>query len=195
MLHVKHTDFEKNEKLKEYVALIQKWQPKINLVSNETVKEIWSRHIKDSAQILEYINDDETISDLGSGGGLPGIVLAILNPTLKIKLVEIDKRKCVFLNDVRIKLKLNIEVINQKIEQTDLKTDVVTARALTEIENLLTISVKNIKSDTRFILLKGEKVEFELAKASEKFSFEKEIHQSATNASGRIVILRRVKCL
>lgn len=195
MLHVKHTDFQKNEKLIAYVDLIKKWQPKINLIGNETINDIWERHVFDSAQLLEYIDDNESVSDLGSGAGLPGIVLAILNPLLKVRLIEIDKRKCVFLNEVKLKLGLKIEILNQKIEDSDLKTSVITARALTEIENILTLTVKKVTNETRFILLKGEKAEMELKSASKKFSFEVENHPSVTNPLSSIIILRRVKCL
>ena len=104
------------EKLSAYVDLLLKWNSKINLISKNTVDEVWIRHILDSAQIIKYIEDKSyRVLDVGSGAGLPGIILSILGVE-NITLVDSDQRKCSFLLEAARLLNLKLKVINDRVE-------------------------------------------------------------------------------
>lgn len=107
------------ESLQHYAALLRKWNPAINLIAPSTVADLETRHIADSAQLakLSASAGDQWV-DIGSGGGLPGIVMAILRPDLDVTLIESDKRKCSFLRTCARELQLrNLKIVNARIEQ------------------------------------------------------------------------------
>ena len=124
------------ERLSHYVALIEKWNPAINLVAKSTLPSIWHRHIADSLQVASYLQPEQRKwVDLGSGGGLPGLVVAIVAmescPELQLELVEVDQRKSAFLREVARQLNLPVMVANEKIETlAPQAADIVSARAL-----------------------------------------------------------------
>ena len=126
------------DKLLAYEALIQKWNPSINLVAKSTLSEVWTRHIIDSAQVYFSAMDEKSSiwTDIGSGGGLPGIVIATLaqgdGQQIGVTMVESDKRKSVFLRTAIRELGLTeTRVINERIESAQIRvSDIVTARAL-----------------------------------------------------------------
>jgi len=128
--------------LSAYVLLLEKWQPRINLISPKTVPDIWSRHIFDSAQLVAHVpkgssSDTPRIMDIGSGAGFPGLVLAILGAG-KVQLVESDQRKSVFLQTVIRELGLSAIVINQRIESLPAcRPDVITSRAVASLPKLM----------------------------------------------------------
>ena len=129
--------------LRKYADLLVKWNQKINLISASTVADLWSRHIVDSAQIYNLCPDAQGIwADFGSGGGFPGLVVAIiakeLNPDLKVVLVESDQRKATFLRTIIRETVLSATVKTERIETLmPIGADVVSARALAELSELL----------------------------------------------------------
>ena len=123
--------------LNHYKKLVLKWQKSINLISPNTVHEIWSRHIIDSCQFANLIVSRETsIVDIGSGGGFPGIVLAILGYH-NLTLIESDNRKGIFLHEVARELSLPITIVSDRIEKVTIDSpDIITARACASLEKL-----------------------------------------------------------
>lgn len=126
--------------LEIYERLLRKWQVKINLVGPSTLDQIWWRHFADSAQLLAYTPDARTWADLGSGGGFPGLVLALLlKPAgnAEVTLVESDSRKAAFLREVSRETSAPTVVLNQRMEALDIeRPDIVTSRALAPVARL-----------------------------------------------------------
>ncbi len=203
MFHVKQLEqqiFPAQDLLNQYVALVKKWQKAVNLVSNKELNSLWERHILDSAQLYFEINKNaKTLVDLGSGGGFPAVVVAILNKVLsgglqRIILIESDNKKTVFLKEVSRVLGLNLEVLNARIEEIkDIKADIISSRALGSVALLLNFGASFYKSDTIYLLLKGESVDSELKEVS--FRFKKEKITSKTNKNGCILKITEVEYL
>lgn len=151
-------------KLQQFVAILEEWNSKMNLVSKNSFTEVWSRHILDSAQLINYIPaTTKHLVDIGSGAGFPGIVLAILlqerNPAAKVTLIESITKKTVYLNDVCEKLALqNVEIVNNRVENTVFKAvDVITARAVASLDILCGYAKHIGQPQTKMLFLKGQK--------------------------------------
>lgn len=184
-------------KLKQFSEFVLKWQKSINLISPYTVPDIWKRHVVDSAQIYPFLSQDARILvDMGSGAGFPGIVLAILNqenkgPIGHFYLIESDIKKCIFLKEAVRIFALPVTVLNERAEKVTLeKVDVVTARALKNVNELLKLGGGFITPDTTCFFLKGEKVDEELAAVTYKMHVEK--IQSQTSPEGCLLKLTHI---
>ena len=180
--------------LDQYAALIVKWNPTINLVAPGTIPEVKSRHISDSAQLFQHAGIKTGIwTDLGSGGGLPGIVAAIQARDLPIRfrLIESDRRKAVFLNTVRRELGLSkLDIINDRIEQAPPShADIVSARALAALPALLSYVARHLAPGGSAILLKGRNWEQELDAARRTWQFDVETWPSMTEPGAAILKL------
>lgn len=177
-----------------YLDLLEKWNKKINLVAkNCSREEIITRHLLDSLQLHEYIQAPNSIvTDLGSGGGFPGLVLAIAGHNCN--LVEIITKKSVFLNEVISKLKLNSKVSNQDFRSlAGYKSDYLVSRAVSNISYLLN-SCKAIISNSTVCLFLKSKYQAEEIKKLEKFwSFELKVHQNKFNSDGVIIQIEKLK--
>lgn len=178
--------------LEKFSEIVLKWQKSLNLISKNTVSDIWNRHILDSAQLYLYLPADASVLvDIGSGAGFPGIVLAILNkeldgPVRQFYLIESDVKKCIFLNEVVRQLDLPVRVMNERIEKiSDIKADVLTARALADVSTLLKWSEQLRSAKTTCLFLKGGSVDQELEKLSSDFRIEK--IPSLTDQKGIII--------
>lgn len=181
LFHVKHLieNIEPAyELLKKYEMLVCEWQKAVNLVSKKDIPVIWERHILDSAQVYFCISKTaKSLVDLGSGGGFPGIVIAILNKCLcgnltQIYLIESDNKKCVFLQEVSRILDLNVKIVNKRIEcVNDLKCDVLTSRGLTSVQDLLCYANPFLKSSSEMLFLKGINVIEELKNVKNKIQY------------------------
>lgn len=184
------------ERLEVFARLLEKWTKSINLIAPNSVDEIWERHINDSAQIFDLAPQGwEDWADLGSGGGLPGIVISILDAESRpITLVESDKRKCLFLDAVRRELSLNVIVQNVRIEKAALQNvDVISARALASLSDLLTYAYPLLSPDGVALFPKGARYQQELDQAKKAWHFETEEYQSQTNPDSRILRISRIK--
>ena len=144
-------------RLEAYAALLVKWNKQINLIGPGSEADLWRRHILDSAQLLPLIpHGAKFVVDLGTGAGLPGLILSILNSAASFALVEPDKRKAAFLREaIRITQSTAI-VHNSRVEQVDLPSpDVVLARALAPLDKLLEMAEKLVSIHTVCIFPKG----------------------------------------
>ena len=186
-------------RLKIYADLLTKWNPHINLVSGSTIKSLWSRHIEDSAQIFTLVPKVEgSWVDLGSGGGFPGLVIAILaqeaNSNLQVTLVESDKRKATFLRTVIRECKLTVRVLTSRVEALpSLQADVISARALAELPQLLKFADLHLRSNGTALFQKGARWQKELAAVDKSWSFELDRFTSITQPEAVILRVRGIK--
>lgn len=187
--------------LKVFADLVTKWTPKINLIAQGTVDAIWDRHIVDSVQLYRFAPETyDTWVDIGSGGGFPGIAMAILGkalqPDARFVLIESDQRKATFLRTAARELQLRVEVIAQRIESASPQNaDVVSARALTALSGLLPLAERHLDPDGVALFHKGRQSQKEVAEARKNWSFVLEDHVSITDPDSRILAIRRIKKL
>ena len=182
------------DELNKYGLSILKKNKEINLISTSTEKSINSRHIADSAQIIDFIdkNDVKVCTDLGSGAGLPGIVLAILMKPIKsqFKVIFYEKsyHKSNFLKEMSKKFNLNTE-INQKniFEQKNLQTDIIVSRAFKPLPVIFEIALKNFKKFKYIILFLGKSGKEILKDASKKWKFDYEEKKSLTSDESLVI--------
>ena len=177
-------------KLETYVALVEKWQPRVNLVSPASLPDIWMRHVWDSAQLAPYISPGSPrLVDVGSGAGFPGLVLAILTDA-ECHLVESDQKKAVFLRTVIRECGLMAMVHNDRIENMPcLKASVITARALAPLDRLLPLLETQLRPGTRCLFLKGAQAKAELAALGAWSNLAWRLHPSLTNPDGSVIDL------
>lgn len=179
--------------LELYVKLILKWNKSINLISKSTEEQIWQRHILDSAQLINYIDNNNIILyDLGSGAGFPGVVLSILG-IKNVCLVESDKRKCSFLYQAS-KISTNkIEIINERIEKLEnLSTDIITARAYSKLSNIMS-NCSSFYNFKKILLFKGKTIKEEISEAQKEWHMEYNIYNSIAEDSSYILEIRNLK--
>ncbi|WP_438942700.1 16S rRNA (guanine(527)-N(7))-methyltransferase RsmG [Primorskyibacter marinus] len=181
------------EKLQRYVDLLLVWTTKINLISKKSVSDVWNRHIIDSIQVFQSIDHpNRTWLDLGSGGGLPGLVVAILateaSPEMKTVLVESDLRKAAFLRTIIRELDLHATVISARIENLDpLNADIISARALADLDTLLSFADLHLAYHGTAIFSKGGNWQKEVDKARESWRFDLDVIQSKTDPMAAIL--------
>jgi len=181
--------------LESYAELLRKWQRIQNLVSRETLTELWSRHIADSLQALTKITEkDSNFIDLGSGGGFPAIPLATaLRGRVNYLLVEPTQRKVSFLRTVGRELGLSLKVDARRIEQIDPREtfvpDVITSRALASLDSLCAMMLPFFGPNSRAILHKGGEHVEEIEQASTRFAFNVLVTKSDTDPNGVLLEL------
>ena len=186
------------DRLRAYLAVLEQWNPKINLVSRSTIAEAWSRHFEDSAQIFSLAPANaRTWVDLGSGGGFPGLVIGILaaelRPELKVTLVESDVRKATFLRTVRRELGLAVEVQAERIEKLPpANADVLSARALASLPDLLAFAERHGPCGI-CLFPKGANVSAERQSALETWTFDCEDFPSQTDPASVILRIGNIK--
>ena len=188
------------DKLLAYEALIRKWNPSINLIAKSTLPEIWSRHIVDSAQVYFAASGElsKKWTDLGSGGGFPGVVIAILaegdDRIVDLSMVESDKRKSVFLRTVIRELELsNTKVINERIELAKIPvSNVVSARALAPLKDLFHFAQEFSDPETTFLFQKGKNWLSEIEMAQNDWSFDFDTIKSETDSNAVILKIREL---
>ncbi len=177
------------KKFQIYARLLADWNASINLVAPSTIPEIWHRHFMDSAQLFPLVQgNDQTIADIGSGPGFPGMVLAIMGVP-KITLIEKNTRKASFLRTVAAETGTKVELLNLDVMAVDATYDVVMARALAEVGELLTLSQKIRKLSTVCLFLKGKNLDQELAKAHKEWTMDVRKMASCTDEEGMIARL------
>lgn len=190
---------ETSERLESFAALLRKWNAAINLVSKSTLDDLWSRHILDSAQLATFFPEGKAIwADLGSGGGLPGLVLAImahdLKPELSFQLVEADQRKATFLRHVVRELALNVTVSSERIENLPpIGADVLSARALAPLSALCGHAVRHLCPGGIAIFPKGSNSADEIADARKLWFFDVEAFPSLTSDEAAILHMKLIR--
>jgi 16S rRNA (guanine527-N7)-methyltransferase len=188
-------------RLEAFAALLLRWNPRINLISPASLRGLWARHIVDSAQVFCAARLQQgTWLDLGTGGGFPGLVCAILSEgfatPIEVTCVESDRRKAAFLSTAAQNLGLKVKVLAKRIEDIPLQNaDIVTARALAPLKKLLDLTQPHLRLHGHAVFPKGAAAEAEIAAARSSWSFSLEPIPSITDLSAtllRIGDLQRV---
>jgi len=191
--HFADVSRETRERLEIYAGLLSKWNPKINLVSASTIPGMWTRHFLDSAQILALANESTALwADLGTGGGFPGLIVAIMakesRPGMQVICVESDQRKAAFLRTVIAETGISARVVARRIEELEpLGADVVSARALAPLPVLLGYAAPHLVKGGEAIFLKGAGYQKEVNEALERWSFELDTYPSKTDPDAIIL--------
>lgn len=185
----------RDARLATYRDLLLRWNATINLVSAKTAEDIDRRHIADSLQLLPLLPSEGSLADLGSGAGLPGLVIAAALPDRDIHLVESDRRKAAFLIEAAGTLKLpRVKVHSQRIEQVALPPlAVMTARALAPLEALLGFAQRFLAPGGIAIFPKGRTAEQELTSAAAGWHFTAERFESRTDPEATILRLSEIR--
>ncbi len=193
---------EEETKIKNYQEMLIDHQKETNLISNNTVNNIWERHIIDSAQLHPLINSNKEkaslkIADLGTGAGLPGVVLAILNKKNNYFLIESNGKKTKFLDKVKKEIQLdNVEILNIRIEDLILKQEkfnIILSRALCKLDKLYDYSKELLNNNGVGLFLKGKTYQEELTNLLKKHkNLEDKITliQSITNEESKIIKIK-----
>lgn len=189
---------ETHDSLGALVALVEEWNPAINLISKGSVSDIWRRHLEDSAQIIALAKLGAYWIDIGSGGGFPGVVAAIIlkeiSPKTQVILVESDVRKATFLRQAALVLKLSYHTYNARIESLNLpRAATVSARALAPLPKLLGFTERLVEVGGVCLLMKGENYQEELDTARQSWSFDCDVTKSLTNANAAILKVRNIQ--
>lgn len=189
-------------RLQSYADLLAKWQAKINLVGAATMADLWRRHMLDSAQLSVHLPVDAVLVDLGSGAGFPGLVLAAMldsGGSGHVHLIESDTRKCAFLAEAArvMDLASRITIHNERIEAVgplaaQLEADVITARALSSLDDLLGYAQPFLKPSTICLFSKGKTVDDELTTAARNWTMTATKIPSMSDPSGTLLKLEAV---
>jgi 16S rRNA (guanine527-N7)-methyltransferase len=189
---------ETGERLDRFAELFLRWQRAVQLVAQSTLPQLWTRHIADSLQLLDLAPKAKVWADLGSGGGFPGVVLAIAlkeTPGAKMHLIESDQRKGAFLREAARALELPAMIHVKRIEEVAPAAlpglEVVTARALAPMPGLLEMTSPLLQNGAKGLFMKGANVENELTAATKSWKILSTIVPSKTDAAGRIVIVEQ----
>ena len=175
-------------RLQAYVDLLVRWNAKINLVGASTLGDVWRRHILDSGQLIRHIDPSaRVLVDLGSGAGLPGLILGILGVP-EVHLIEADQRKAAFLREAARVTRTSVTVHAARIESVKPFTaDVVTARALAPLSELLAWSMPFLGEATVCLFLKGQGLRDELTAASARWIMRTQTLASLADPTGHIL--------
>ncbi|CEF40985.1 16S rRNA (guanine(527)-N(7))-methyltransferase RsmG [Acetobacter tropicalis] len=182
-----HVSRETKERLEAFVALLEKWNPRINLVSSRDMAFVWDRHVRDSLQIAPLVQGASSFIDLGSGGGFPGVITAIAT-NVPGTLIESDQRKAAFLREAARVTVAPVKVLAERIEQaTPEPAPIVTARALAALPKLLEWTAPLLAKGGKAVFLKGQQAEDELTEARRNWHMDVCIHPSVTSHDGVIL--------
>ncbi|MDP3372507.1 MAG: 16S rRNA (guanine(527)-N(7))-methyltransferase RsmG [Candidatus Paracaedibacteraceae bacterium] len=180
------------QKIDLYYTLLKKWNQSHNLVQHRTLilTEFEMRHLIDSWQLISHFNKSQTILDIGSGAGIPGIFLAIAG--FDVHLVELDKNKAAFLKNCKATLNLSCTIHSIDVYSISDPYQQVTSRAFSALTDLLKIQ-KNVSRETVGIYPKGENYLHEIHKAHEVWDFDVTISSSISSKEGRILRITNLK--
>lgn len=180
-----------------YVALLRKWNKAINLVAESTIDDAWQRHILDSLQIYRHHSSGSRWVDLGSGGGFPGLAIAIAahdwQPDLEVTLVEADQRKAAFLAEVARRTDTQVRIISARSEDVEpLGANVLSARAFAPLYRMMPHLLRHMTPDGMALLLKGAQHAEEVAEARKSWNFSCETFASQTDSDAAILQIKGV---
>ena len=187
-------------RLDHYVDLLKTWQRVQNLVAPSTLAEVWSRHVLDCGQLVGLFPEARIWVDLGSGAGLPGLIVAILlhqRADTHVHLIESNQRKAAFLREAirttGVRATVHADRIESVIGKGVVSADMVTARALAPLDALLTLAAPLLKTGAQAAFLKGQDLEEELTQAAKSWRIEFVLIPSLTDERARIVHVRRAE--
>jgi 16S rRNA (guanine527-N7)-methyltransferase len=188
------------DRLDRFAATLLAWQQRINLIASSTESKLWTRHIADSLQLLALAPQARTWVDLGSGGGFPGLVIACAladTPGARVHLVESSTKKATFLREAARVADAPAEVhavrIEDFVDNFTLPVDVVTARALAPLVDLLAAAYPLLKTGAVGLFPKGQDVGSELTNAAKCWSIRSSLAQSLTDPRGQIVCITGIE--
>jgi len=183
---------ETEEKLEIYVSLLEKWQQRINLISSKTLPFVWQRHILDCAQLTTHFPvRSGRIMDIGSGAGLPGLILAILTEC-EVHLVESDTKKVAFMRTALAEVDVHATIHHARIEELPfLNIDIITARALAPLSKLIQLTETQVHHGLSYLFLKGKGVNEELTELSTSSTLKVISYPSITDEDSSIIYLKR----
>jgi len=182
------------DKLRKFHDELLIYNKRYNLISSSTEKDIWERHILDSAQIIKYIEfrDDYVCADLGTGAGFPGLIIGIFNqnPSFHVKLYEKSLVKCNFIENISNKLKIKATICRGSYNTHEIDANYVVCRAFKKLPEILRISREIIKNPHQLIILKGKNAQEEINKASKDYKYEYRMEKSITDKDSKIIIVK-----
>lgn len=187
------------ERLKLCQQALNEWQSKFNLVSANSLQDAWMRHFVDSAQLYPLLPQKaKTLADLGSGAGFPGMILAVMamekTPYLKVTLIESIKKKTLYLKYLSEISGCNVEIMNQRIEEIkDRRFDVITARAVTALTDLLAYACPLLTKDGVCLFPKGKSFAEEIKIAQAKWQFDYTTIPSVTSPESVVLVIRNLR--
>jgi len=175
-------------RLEAYIELLGSWNPRINLVGAASLADVWRRHVLDCGQLIRHIDPAvRVLVDLGSGAGLPGLILAILGVP-EVHLIETDQRKAAFLREAARVTNTGVTIHARRAETVPaLPADVVTARALAPLSQLLALCAPFVRPETVCLFLKGESARDELTEAQKKWIMRTQLLASLADPTGHIL--------
>ena len=177
--------------IKIFINELLKANKNHNFISKSTENVIWHRHILDSAQLVKFIDFSKgSLSDLGSGAGFPGLILALFNknPDFHVKLYEKSPVKRAFLNDISNRLSLKLETFHD-VYKGFIYSDYIVSRAFKKLESIIQVSREIAKKSHKLIILKGQNAQKDLKKAFKKEKYAYKLEQSITNEDSKIIIV------
>ena len=177
--------------LKIFKNELLKANTKHNFISRNTETVIWHRHILDSAQLVKFIDFSKgSLSDLGSGAGFPGLILALFNKNkdFHVKLYEKSPVKRAFLRDISDRLSLKIEIFGN-IYNESIDTEYIVSRAFKKLKSIIQVSREIAKKSHKLIILKGQNAQEDLKKAFNKEKYDYKLENSITNEDSKIIIV------
>ena len=186
---------ESGERLETYVSLLLQWQARINLIGPSTRETVWSRHIADALQLLPLLPEGvRRLADLGSGAGIPGLVLAIARP-LEVHLFESNLKKGAFLREAARQTGAQAHIHSIRIEEAQalartIEAEAVTARALAPLPKLLDYASPFMENGAIGYFHKGQDVDAELTDATKSWKMQVESHPSMTDSRGVILVVK-----
>ena len=186
-------------KLEKFVSLLREWQQVHNLISSDSLEYVWTRHIADSVQTFLALPDAQRWVDFGSGAGFPGIVVAIMlakNSNSMVHLVESNKKKATFLQTISRNIEIPIQVHCMRIEsfltQWNSQVDGVSARALTDLDNLCGFAQKLVNQGATAVFHKGQTVQKEIDNANKKWNISLKAEKSRIDPYGCLLIINKI---
>lgn len=182
------------ERLDTIILTLDEWRKRSNLIGPREWPQIWTRHVGDSFQILDYVPNETRVVDFGSGAGFPGLIISAARPTSHVTMMESVGKKCAFLRAAIEAAGLNASVYQGRIEAAPAsEADIVTARAFAPLPKLLDYAAPWMENGAKGVFLKGERWKEELTEAQQRWSFAYEAIPSRTGGSGVILIVRELK--
>ena len=195
-----HVSRETSQRLSRFIPLLLDRQRTTNLIASSTIPVIWTRHVADSLQLLSLAPDARRWADLGSGGGFPGMVIACAlaeTPGAHVHLIESIGKKAAFLRDAVRETAVPATVHHGRIEDVAPRlageTDIVTARAVAPLKELLTMINPFLQRGAQALVMKGQDVDAELTQAAKYWTIDHTAVPSQTSPTGRILIVRRLE--
>ena len=181
------------KKLKKFHNYLLEYNKRYNLISKNTEKIIWNRHILDSAQIIKFINEkkENNIVDFGSGAGFPGLIIALRNENSRfhVKLYEKSPVKREFLANMKEKLDIKNILIEKDVYGMEIEADVVVCRAFKKLEEILRISREIVKKPHKLIILKGKNAQSEINNVSLDVNYRYKLEKSITDDYSKLIIV------